>query len=593
MRFITKIWLVLLTGALLPSAAWAASFSASLDRDAMALGEQATLSLEFDDVQPGNAPTLPPIEGLQFQYLGPSTSFNYVNGQTSSKTIFNYVVTAQRDGTFTIPGLRTTIGRQQLTSQPLKLVVSKATAPTAGDVASGREPAFLKLLMPKNKVYVGEPMVAQLELYLRDDVQDLRGFQSDSFPTEGFSAGKLQIQQRLRRRAQVGNRVYTVFPLTLPLTPVRAGKLTLGPATASVSLIVSAPNEGGDPFFGRFFNQGDQKQVSVTTDAAEIEVLPLPEQNKPADFSGAVGDFTLSATAGPTNVTVGDPITVRIQIAGHGAFDTVTLPAQNGWNGFKTFPATTKMEPSDQNGFQGTKTFEQIISPDSADVREVPALSFSFFNPDDGQYHTLTEAAVPLAVKAAGATPVPTLAANNKSAAPETQTPVDIGPIKQKLGLISRTTMPLVARPGFLAAQSVPVLAFLAALIWRRRTDALANNPRLRRHRAVAQLVAAGLVELKQHAAANQPDEFFVTLFRLLQEQLGERLDCPASAITENVVDEHGLLQTAPAALRDALREQFQLCNQARYAPVRGASELNSVAAQFEKLIHELQELKA
>ena len=107
------------------------------------------------------------------------------------------------------------------------------------------------------------------------------------------------------------------------------------------------------------------------------------------------------------------------------------------------------------------------------------------------------------------------------------------------------------------------------------------------------ELVAAGLVELKQHAAANQPDEFFVTLFRLLQEQLGERLDCPASAITENVVDEHGLLQTAPAALRDALREQFQLCNQARYAPVRGASELNSVAAQFEKLIHELQELKA
>jgi hypothetical protein len=129
-------------------------------------------------------------------------------------------------------------------------------------------------------------------------------------------------------------------------------------------------------------------------------------------------------------------------------------------------------------------------------------------------------------------------------------------------------------------------------LVWRKRTDNLANNPRLRRLRAVAQLVASGLNDLKKQAAANQPDEFFATLFRLLQEQLGERLDCPASAITENVVEEHAVLRGAPAALRDALREHFQLCNQARYAPVRGTSELNSVATQFEKLLRELQALK-
>jgi hypothetical protein len=140
--------------------------------------------------------------------------------------------------------------------------------------------------------------------------------------------------------------------------------------------------------------------------------------------------------------------------------------------------------------------------------------------------------------------------------------------------------------------QSLPALAFLAALVWRKRADNLANNPRLRRHRAVAQLMAAGLADLKKQAAANRPDEFFATLFHLLQEQLGERLDCPASAITENVVDEQALLRAAPASLRDALRDQFQLCNQARYAPVRGTGELNSAATQFEKLIQQLQELK-
>ena len=151
---------------------------------------------------------------------------------------------------------------------------------------------------------------------------------------------------------------------------------------------------------------------------------------------------------------------------------------------------------------------------------------------------------------------------------------------------------PLIAKPIFLAVQSLPVLAFIGAFVWRRRADNLANNPRLRRQRAVAQIVARGLDDLKKFAAANQPDEFFATLFRLLQEQLGERLDCPASAITENIIDEHPVLRAAPETTRTALREQFQLCNQARYAPMRGTSELNSVAAQFERLLGELQNLK-
>src|SRR5208283_5074547 len=137
------------------------------------------------------------------------------------------------------------------------------------------------------------------------------------------------------------------------------------------------------------------------------------------------------------------------------------------------------------------------------------------------------------------------------------------------------------------------VLAVLAENIWRKRTDKLANNPRLRRQRAVAQLIASGMDDLKKYAAENKPDKFFATLFRLLQEQLGERLDCPASAITENVIDEHPVLRGAPKTTLDGSRELFQLCNQARYAPVRGSSELNSVAAQFEKTIGEVQELKA
>lgn len=588
MRSIGKIWLVLATVALLQGAARGASFTTALDRDTMALGEQATLSLKFDGVQPPDAPGIPNISGLEFQYVGPSSSFSVINGQVSSSITFNYLVTAKRDGEFTIPPLRAEVNGQQLTSAAIKLVVTKANAPAAADLAAGRQAAFLKLVVPKNQVYVGESMVAELELYLREDVQDVRGFQVTSSATDGFSAGKNTEQQDTRRRVQIGNHVYTVIPLALPLTAVRSGSQTVGPFTANV--VIALQSQGGDPFFRQFFNQAEQKQLALTTESVPVEVLPLPSQNQPANFTGAVGHFTMTATAGPATVTVGDPITVRIEISGSGALDAITLPPQDAWRDFKTYPPTTKVAATDHFGFAGTKTFEQVISPQNSAVHELPPLTFSFFNPADGQYHTLTQPAMPLVVRTAAATPMPSLA-GTKSSASDTAAP-DILPLKQTLGTVVQNRTPLVARPAFLAAQSVPVLAFLAALVWRRRADHLANNPRLRRRRAVALLMAGGLEDLKKHAAANRPEEFFATLFRLLQEQLGERLDCPASAITENVVEEQALLRGAPATTRNALREQFQLCNQARYAPVRGTGELNSVAAQFEKLIRELQELK-
>jgi hypothetical protein len=166
-------------------------------------------------------------------------------------------------------------------------------------------------------------------------------------------------------------------------------------------------------------------------------------------------------------------------------------------------------------------------------------------------------------------------------------------PIKENLGALVKNSAPLISQPAFLAAQTLPILAFLAAFVWRKRTDNLANNPRLRRKIAVERLIQTGISDLRKFAAANNSEEFFALLFRLLQEQLGERLDCPATAITENVVEENSILRGVPDVARNDLRELFQLCNQARYAPVRGTAELNSVAAQFEKTVGELQEVNA
>ncbi len=589
MRFTSRIILGFVAVALFYGAAFAASFTATLDRDTITLGESAQLALVFEGGQPDNMPA-PSVPGLSFGRPNTTSSqnINFNTGQINSTISITYPVTAERIGRFIIPAITADVGGQHLTSHPLRLNVEKPTAPSATAIDSGDQIAFLKLSLPTDKVYVGQTVVAQLQIYLRNDVLRSSQPQFTGTPMEGFALGKNGGGSQ--SQVQIGNRVYNVTPIPLALTVVKSGPLTLGPFTANLTILVSSGNQNNNPF-QQFFNQGEQRQLTLATETLHVQALPLPTQDQPTNFTGAVGDFTINSSVGPVSVAAGDPVTVRVQISGHGSLDSVTLPDQTALSGFKIFPPTTKIDVSGQLGLDGTKTFEEIVTPQNAEVHEWPPFSFSFFNPDDGKYHTLTQAAVPLTVKAVSATTLPPLA---KNAAPENQMPADILPLKQNLGSVGRDSVePLIAKPIFLAAQAVPVIAFLAALIWRKRTDNLANNPRLRRKMAVAQLVQSGLVDLKKFAMENKSDEFFALLFRLLQEQLGERLDCPASAITENVIEEHPVLRNAPKATLEGMSELFQLCNQARYAPVRGTSELNLVAQKFEKTIRELQEVKA
>jgi len=167
----------------------------------------------------------------------------------------------------------------------------------------------------------------------------------------------------------------------------------------------------------------------------------------------------------------------------------------------------------------------------------------------------------------------------------------DIVHIKPRMGTLAQIRPPLIQQTWFVALQGVPLLAWMAALVWRRREENLANNPRLRRQRQVARTVREGLAALRRLAGANRSEEFFAAIFRLLQEQLGERLDLPASAITEAIVDERLRPRGAPAETLVALQELFQACNQARYAPQRSGPELESLVPKVEAALRQLQQL--
>jgi hypothetical protein len=587
------LWLRLLALVVMPVGAFAASLVATLDRDPVYLGESAVLTLSFKDANPGGPPGLPQVPGANIVFQGQSSQFVVDNSQTSQTISYTYVLTPRQEGEITIPALRVKAGGTTLASEPLKLKVQRPAPLTADEQAQSKQLAFLRLVVPKPELYVGESVRAELQVYLRNGVQ-INDFQITEFPTDGFSAGKLVQIEGQQRQTTLGGVGFTVLPLAFPLTALKSGEWKLGPLAVGATLHTPAPRSR-EPFdLPGFFNRTVAQRVALAAAEVKLKVVPLPTEGRPADFTGAVGQFTLQVTAGPTNVAVGDPITVKAAISGDGMIDQLSLPDFTAWRDFKAYPPTTKVEaPGQFFGLRGTKYFEVVAAPQMLEVKELPAIQFSFFDPVARQYRTVQQPPLPLTIRPAGASPPPSVALPGvaKNAEPPVQS--DIVPLKQRLGRLTPVQPPWVFQPWFLALQLVPLAAWAAALSWRRRGESLARNPRLRRRREVDQWLRDSFPELQQHATAERSDEFFGLLFRMLQERLGERLDLPASAITEAVVADQLAARGLSEAGRESLHDLFQRCNEARYAPVRDSLELRSLIPKLEAALRDVEGLQS
>jgi hypothetical protein len=567
------------------SPAFSANFTASLDRNSIVLGEDVTLTLKFEDGQPQELSNLPQLDGLRIA-SSVNRSMSSVFGGGGQTTVYSYSVVLEptRVGEFVIPPFHAKVNGQALTSQPLTLKVIESD-PSAPPPSYADKPAFLWIVLPKTNLFVNETVVAEFRVYLRSDVRRPGNLQI--LPDgNGLTFSKFAEGQNYQRR--VGRAGFTVIPLNTAITPIKAGLLSLNPINGSIVINNRDPMDIGS-FFGPPVTP---QQVPLTAERQDFNVSPLPTDNVPPGFNGAVGNYTMSVTAGPTAVVAGDPVTLRVQITGHGALDTLALPEQTGWEDFKTYPPTSKVNATDQLGIEGTKTFEQIVTPQNSDIKALPPVSFSFFDPEQKAYRTLTQPATPLTVRAAAPGVIPAVA-NIAQPGKESSSPTaDIVAIKQRVGTLAEIRPPLVQQPWFLALQSVPALALVSSVVWRKRKESLVNNPRLRRQRQVAQLLRDGLTDLRNRAFENNSDQFFATLFRLLQEQLGERLDLPASAITEAVVDERLRPAGVSEPTLNSLHELFQTCNLARYAPIESSQELAAIIPKVETVLNELRELK-
>ena len=194
---------------------------------------------------------------------------------------------------------------------------------------------------------------------------------------------------------------FNVYVIEGAISPTQAGKLTFGPGAIKAQLAVPTKNRGNE-FFDSFFNRGEVREQPVTIAEVPIDILPLPDNGKPADFTGAVGQWNLEVTAKPTEVNVGDPITLTVKITGAGNIDTVATPQLKGLDNFKTYDPTSKTTKNELST-TGERIFQQVLVPKSTDATELPEIHLSYFDPVAKSYKTAGQSPIKLVVKAGGA----------------------------------------------------------------------------------------------------------------------------------------------------------------------------------------------
>jgi len=549
------------------------SVTASVDRNHLGLGESVTLTISVQGTQGGTEPSIPTVDGLTFAGPSTSTSVSIDNGQMSQSLSFAYRVTPTRMGEFTIPAIEVSAGGKSYLTTPIKLVVEKA-APQ-GDLD---QTLFARVQLPSRQLYLGQTVPLQVLVFSRIDVP-LAGLRDFSYQADGLG---FKFLPNVKPVTQVINgETFNVQVIRGAICPTRTGKLEFGSCIVKALLKVQKRGRGGwpfnDDFFSNPFAQPEVHEVPVTTDPVSIEVLPLPEEGRPADFAGAIGQWNLEVTAKPTEVAVGDPITLTIKISGTGNIDTVPAPKLGSLDGFKTYDPTTKTTKDDLNT-AGERVIQQVLIPKNTEVKELPEVRLVYFDPVAKAYKTAVQSAIKLLVKAGsgGQTTIVSAAGRLR---PDEKLGQDIVYLKGDLGPAA-VVVPFYATPAFWTLNIMPVVALLGGIGWKRRTDRLRGDVAYARRSRAARnarklLASAKSYEEVQHA---------------LQDYLGDRLNIPTGGITAAIVDEQLVPRGVNGDLAAAARACFEVCDTARFAG-GGATDdgVTATRKKAEQLIDELE----
>lgn len=521
--------------------------------------------------------------------MSSSSSTQIINGQVSSSTTvtYTYILSASQEGEFTIPGATITVGKNQYTSNSVKVTVLPAdqAAQTQSQGQQGRvsqsssQPGnisntdlFMRAIVSKTNVHEQEALLLTFKVYSLVNLRSL----SNSMPDlKNFHVQEVELpRQKEAQMEHYNGRNYQTYVWSqYVLFPQQAGDLEI-PAT-SFEAIVSQAYSTGD-IFDDFFNNRyiDTKKV-LTSDKLTIHVDALP-QGKSADFSGAVGDFSISSEISSTDVKANDAVTVKIVVSGIGNMKLIKTPEVKFPQDFDIYdPQVENKYSLKSGGLSGNKVFEYLAIPRHAGDYTIPAVEFQYFDLKSGAYKTLTTEAYQLHVAKGDG--------NETQVASGYVSKEDLKYVGQDVRFRTTSSKLTSADKTFFGSALYWVLAVipfltivLAILLGKKRSSDKADATRMKRKKASG-AATRRLKTARKLMQENRKDEFYDELLRALLGYVGDKLSIPVGQLSKDNIEsqlrDHNVSDDQIAQFMRLISD----CEFARYAPGDDSGRMDRV----------------
>jgi hypothetical protein len=344
-----------------------------LDMDTLNLQKGTSTNLVLSVINANNAQVVD-ITGLDnFDVVSKSnsTSTRIINGDKTVQINYVYVIMPKTTGKFTLQGIVRYNGTDYKTNQ-LEVNVSEAGNNTKGEAKD----LFVKTILSSNEIYFGQKTVLSYELYCRSryNIEDY-GFR-ENVNIKDFISKDIQKDKLKANMEYVDGNKYAKYEVKKTfLSPVKTGKFTIPEYNLQANVST------GDGFFDSY------TPVYLKTEAKEITVKPLPQANKPADFSGIVGNLKLETGYSRQEVNYGESITLSITASGNCNLDDVKKIVSDKIPGFSVYQTVKNTEESlENNQYNARKEFEIILVPEKNGKVTLDPMYVSFFNPESGSY---------------------------------------------------------------------------------------------------------------------------------------------------------------------------------------------------------------
>ena len=593
---------------------------ATLERNSVSPGNPLYLYITFYGDRGASRPEVPTVDGLQIKYIGPAAKMTVINGKISQSTTHTYLVIPKKDGKFTIGPFFVDYDGQTYKSGAVELDVNASPAPVRGigpsaPLTGGRsaypapaaaEPSqsipyvsdnlFLTVDIEKRRVYVNEVVSVVIKVFVNN--MGLKDIEYPRYPHEGFSVGEFEEPQRQRENYR-GTR-YDTLVFRQSLFGIKEGSYVLGPATLNCKMVIRQESSRRSSLFGRSIFDDDffsshlggyrTQSIEIASEEIPVTILPFPEEGRPENFQGAVGYFDLDVNVDYKKVKVGDPIVLRMVISGRGNLDTVTAPKIAETDKFKIYePQVTKKA--------GRKIYEQVLIPKSEEAKEVPEVSFSFFNPESEKYKVIKKGPFPVEValqpESERVIKMVSTPGVEDMFYPQEKLGEDIIYIKEDIGSLRPKGEFLYKRGAFWALQLMPLALFAVFYAAYRKKERILKDKSYARFLKAPRKARKGLARARTYLARKDILPFYDTVFKTLQEYLGNRFNLPRGGVTEQIICDRLRPAGCDEKILKMLHDVLSECEMARYASfVPEKYEAEEVMEMVKKIIDYMEKIR-